>query len=169
MRVLLLFLHVGTFRQGHPRCAEFPWRFGCRVIRNQCGVPPRKRTCADMRRPFYLSSPTVLLVSEGSPVSSWPSLWACLFDRYANRALPTHMQPPGMARTEFEDDSASSQFFWLLFDSDLTPAGKNLLDGSYACFGYTVDGADFLQDIKEGDVIVSAKVVDGADLLEVPK
>ena len=48
----------------------------------------------------------------------------------------------GMARTEFDDDSASSQFFWLLFDSDLTPAGKNLLDGAYACFGYTVEGAD---------------------------
>jgi cyclophilin family peptidyl-prolyl cis-trans isomerase len=35
----------------------------------------------------------------------------------------------GMARDEFEPDSASSQFFWLLFESDLTPAGKNLLDG----------------------------------------
>jgi hypothetical protein len=34
-----------------------------------------------------------------------------------------------MARSEFEADSASSQFFWLLFESDLTPAGKNLLDG----------------------------------------
>merc|ERR1719182_781000 len=46
----------------------------------------------------------------------------------------------GMARDEYEADSASSQFFWLLFDSDLTPAGKNLLDGRYACFGYSVAG-----------------------------
>ena len=37
----------------------------------------------------------------------------------------------GMAREEYDDDSASSQFFWLLFDSDLTPAGKNMLDGRY--------------------------------------
>ena len=64
----------------------------------------------------------------------------------------------GMAREEYNVDSASSQFFWLLFDSDLTPAGKNLLDGRYACFGYTVDGARLLSDVKEGDVIVSAKV-----------
>jgi cyclophilin family peptidyl-prolyl cis-trans isomerase len=62
-------------------------------------------------------------------------------------------------------DSASSQWFWLLFDSDLTPAGKNLLDGRYSCFGYTVEGARLLADVKEGDVIVSAKVVDGLDRL----
>ena len=35
----------------------------------------------------------------------------------------------GMAREEYDVDSASSQWFWLLFDSDLTPAGKNLLNG----------------------------------------
>lgn len=65
----------------------------------------------------------------------------------------------GMARSEFENDSASSQFFWLLFESNLTPAGKNLLDGRYACFGYTTEGAELLQDVKEGDVIESAVVV----------
>jgi peptidylprolyl isomerase len=37
----------------------------------------------------------------------------------------------GWAREEYEPDSGSSQFFWLLFDSDLTPAGKNVLDGRY--------------------------------------
>lgn len=31
------------------------------------------------------------------------------------------------------------QVFWLLFESDLTPAGKNLLDGRYSCFGYTIE------------------------------
>ncbi|KAJ1447924.1 cyclophilin type peptidyl-prolyl cis-trans isomerase/CLD-domain-containing protein [Pelagophyceae sp. CCMP2097] len=65
----------------------------------------------------------------------------------------------GMARNEYEADSASSQFFFLLFDSDLTPAGKNLLDGRYACFGYTVKGEDFLSDIKEGDIITSARII----------
>ena len=65
----------------------------------------------------------------------------------------------GMAREEYNVDSASSQFFWLLFDSDLTPAGKNYLDGRYSCFGYTVQGAEFLADVKEGDIIESAKVV----------
>ena len=71
----------------------------------------------------------------------------------------------GMARSEFEANSASSQFFWLLFDSDLTPAGKNMLDGRYTSFGYTVEGADFLKDIKEGDVIKSAKVTKGLENL----
>jgi cyclophilin family peptidyl-prolyl cis-trans isomerase len=57
----------------------------------------------------------------------------------------------------------------LLFDSDLTPAGKNVLDGRYPCFGYVVDGADFLRDVKEGDIIVSAKVTEGAEKLVQPK
>ena len=72
----------------------------------------------------------------------------------------------GMARNEFEDDSASSQFFWLLFESNLTPAGKNLLDGRNACFGYTVDGAEALIGVKEGDVIQSARVVKGIENLK---
>jgi len=75
----------------------------------------------------------------------------------------------GWAREEYDVNSGSSQFFWLLFDSDLTPAGKNVLDGRYPCFGYVVDGADFLRDIKEGDIITSAKVTSGLDTLVLPK
>lgn len=75
----------------------------------------------------------------------------------------------GWARDEYDPNSGSSQFFWLLFDSDLTPAGKNVLDGRYPCFGYVVEGADFLRDTKEDDVIISAKVTAGADLLVQPK
>jgi peptidylprolyl isomerase len=71
----------------------------------------------------------------------------------------------GMAREEFAADSASTQFFWLLFESDLTPAGRNLLDGRYALFGYTLDGADLLKDVKEGDIIASAKVTRGIENL----
>ncbi len=78
---------------------------------------------------------------------------------YAASVLPFQSYGAlGMARSEFEPNSASTQFFWLLFESDLTPAGKNLLDGRYACFGYTVDGAELLKDVKEGDIITSAKV-----------
>ena len=75
----------------------------------------------------------------------------------------------GWARDEYDPNSGSSQFFWLLFDSDLTPAGKNVLDGRYPCFGYVVEGADFLQDVKEGDVIVSATVTNGMDKLVLPR
>ena len=74
-----------------------------------------------------------------------------------------------MAREEDVPDSASSQFDFFLFESNLTPAGKNLLDGRYACFGYTVDGAEMLKDIKVGDIIVSAKVISGNDKLITPK
>jgi peptidylprolyl isomerase len=75
----------------------------------------------------------------------------------------------GMARVEYEPDSASSQFFWLLFDSDLTPAGKNLLDGRYAEFGYTIEGADLLKDVKEGDIVVDSRVVSGGSNLKKSK
>lgn len=75
----------------------------------------------------------------------------------------------GWAREEYDPNSGSSQFFWLLFDSDLTPAGKNVLDGRYPCFGYVTEGADFLRDIKEDDIIVSAKVIKGAEYLVQPK
>eukprot|EP00588_Corethron_pennatum_P011708 CAMPEP_0194277866 /NCGR_PEP_ID=MMETSP0169-20130528/10067_1 /TAXON_ID=218684 /ORGANISM="Corethron pennatum, Strain L29A3" /LENGTH=435 /DNA_ID=CAMNT_0039021929 /DNA_START=92 /DNA_END=1396 /DNA_ORIENTATION=+ len=57
----------------------------------------------------------------------------------------------GWAREEYDPNSGSSQFFWLLFDSDLTPAGKNVLDGRYPVFGYVVEGADYLADVKEGE------------------
>lgn len=72
----------------------------------------------------------------------------------------------GWARDEYDPNSGSSQFFWLLFDSDLTPAGKNVLDGRYPCFGYVTEGSDFLQDVKEGDIIVSAKVTQGLENLK---
>ena len=58
------------------------------------------------------------------------------------------------------------QFFWLLFESDLTPAGKNLLDGRYTNFGYTVDNAELLKDVREGDIVESAKVIDGLQNLK---
>jgi len=43
----------------------------------------------------------------------------------------------GWARDEYDVNSGSSQFFWLLFDSDLTPAGKNVLDGRYPWYVLT--------------------------------
>lgn len=70
-----------------------------------------------------------------------------------------------MARAEFEPNTASSQFFWFLFEPDLTPAGRNLMDGSWAIFGYTTEGENFLKGMQKGDVIVSAKLVDGVQNL----
>ncbi len=74
-----------------------------------------------------------------------------------------------MARREFEPNTGSSQFFWFLFEPDLTPAGRNLLDGSWSVFGYTTEGQKYLRGLQKGDVIVSAKVVDGLENLRSPK
>ncbi|MDJ0677883.1 MAG: peptidylprolyl isomerase [Calothrix sp. MO_167.B42] len=75
----------------------------------------------------------------------------------------------GMARSEADINNASSQFFFLLFDSELTPAGRNILDGRYSVFGYVVEGKDVLGKIKAGDKIVSAKVVQGIENFVPPK
>ncbi|RWR82000.1 Cyclophilin-like peptidyl-prolyl cis-trans isomerase domain-containing protein [Cinnamomum micranthum f. kanehirae] len=73
-----------------------------------------------------------------------------------------------MAREEFEDNSASSQVFWLLKESELTPSNANILDGRYAVFGYVTENEDFLADVKVGDVIESMQVVSGLENLVNP-
>jgi len=70
-----------------------------------------------------------------------------------------------MARSEFEPNSGSSQFFFLLRDSELTPTGSNLLDGRYAVFGYVTEGKDFLDGLKVGDVIESVRILSGEENL----
>lgn len=70
-----------------------------------------------------------------------------------------------MARSEFENNSASSQVFFLLKESELTPSSSNLLDGRYAVFGYAVDGQDYLADMRVGDTIEYIKILDGAQYL----
>nr|GMD56244.1 peptidyl-prolyl cis-trans isomerase CYP38, chloroplastic [Ipomoea batatas] len=73
-----------------------------------------------------------------------------------------------MARDEFENNSASSQVFWLLKESELTPSNANILDGRYAVFGYVTENEDYLADLKVGDVIESMQVVSGLDNLVNP-
>lgn len=73
-----------------------------------------------------------------------------------------------LARPGDDPNGGSSQFFFFLFEPELTPAGANLLDGRYAIFGYVVDGKDVLEQLKAGDKIESAKVVQGLDQLQQP-
>lgn len=73
-----------------------------------------------------------------------------------------------MAREEFENNSASSQVFWLLKESELTPSNANILDGRYAVFGYVTENEDILADVKVGDVIESMQVVAGLENLVNP-
>jgi peptidylprolyl isomerase len=73
-----------------------------------------------------------------------------------------------MARPEYEPNGGSSQFFFFLFEPELTPAGRNLLDGRYSVFGYVTSGQEVLEQIKDADKITSAKVLEGGDLLVKP-
>ncbi len=73
-----------------------------------------------------------------------------------------------MARPENEANGGSSQFFFFLFEPELTPAGRNLLDGRYSIFGYLTDGKEVLDQLKAGDKIESAKVVQGIENLVEP-
>jgi cyclophilin family peptidyl-prolyl cis-trans isomerase len=74
-----------------------------------------------------------------------------------------------LARAEFEPNSASSQIFFLLKESELTPTGSNLLDGRYAVLGYITQGADLLKEMQVGDTIEYAKVTEGVENLQLPK
>jgi peptidylprolyl isomerase len=75
----------------------------------------------------------------------------------------------GMARPGDDVNGGSSQFFFFLFEPELTPAGLNLLDGRYAVFGYVTENKNTLDKIKVGDKIISAKVVDGLENLVEPQ
>ncbi|MGD1715833.1 peptidylprolyl isomerase [Dapis sp. BLCC M172] len=59
-----------------------------------------------------------------------------------------------MARTSVLD-TASSQFYFALEDI------SNQLDGAYSVFGEVTENFDFVQDIREGDRILIARVVEG--------
>ncbi|MBW4633993.1 MAG: peptidylprolyl isomerase [Iphinoe sp. HA4291-MV1] len=73
-----------------------------------------------------------------------------------------------LARPEGDANGGSSQVFFFLFEPELTPAGRNLLDGRYAVFGYVIEGKDVLDKLKAGDKIESAKVIQGAENLIEP-
>jgi len=74
-----------------------------------------------------------------------------------------------MARPESQVNGGSSQFFFFLFEPELTPAGRNLLDGRYSVFGYLTEGREVLDELKAGDTIESAKVVKGIENLVEPQ
>lgn len=73
-----------------------------------------------------------------------------------------------LARPGEDPNGGSSQFFFFLFEAELTPAGANLLDGRYAIFGYVTDGKNVLDELKAGDTIESAKIIQGLENLQQP-
>ncbi len=72
----------------------------------------------------------------------------------------------GMAHDS--ENLGSSQFFFFLFEPEMTPAGLNLIDGRYAAFGYTIEGKSVLKELTQADKIVKARVLDGAENLVQP-
>ena len=70
-----------------------------------------------------------------------------------------------MAHPNDDSNAGSSQFFIYLFESELTPAGLNLLDGNYTVFGYVTEGKETLDKLRLGDKILTARVISGAENL----
>jgi len=63
-------------------------------------------------------------------------------------------------------DDGSSQFFFFLYEAELNPAGRNLIDGRNAAFGYVVDGFDVLEELTKDDTIISIDVLEGIENLK---
>ena len=72
----------------------------------------------------------------------------------------------GWAHSDERLDDGSSQFFFFLYEPELTPAGLNLVDGRYSAFGYVVDGFEVLEELGVDDRIIKMRVIEGADNLQ---
>jgi peptidylprolyl isomerase len=136
----------------------------------QVGDPPGADVgFVDPKTRKYRSIPLEVLV-EGD---SAPTYGITLEDagRYTDQpVLPFSAYGAlALARPEAEPDGGSSQFFFFLFEPELTPAGRNLLDGRYSVFGYMVEGKEVLEELKQGDKIESARVIEGAENLVAPQ
>ena len=71
-----------------------------------------------------------------------------------------------MARPDRDVNGGSSQFFFLKFQTEMTPAGINMLDGEYAVFGYALENKAIIDKFKVGDRIKSIRIIDGAENLK---
>ena len=63
-------------------------------------------------------------------------------------------------------NDGSSQFFFFLYEAELNPAGRNLIDGRNAAFGYVIDGADILEELNMDDKIISIEIIEGEENLK---
>ncbi len=72
----------------------------------------------------------------------------------------------GWAHSEKALDDGSSQFFFFLYEAELNPAGRNLIDGRNAAFGYVVEGEEVLPELGVNDQIISIKIIEGLDKLK---
>ncbi|XP_043689482.1 peptidyl-prolyl cis-trans isomerase CYP37, chloroplastic [Telopea speciosissima] len=75
-----------------------------------------------------------------------------------------------MAHSEVSEEySSPHQFFFYLYDKrNAGLGGLSFDEGQFSVFGYTTVGRDVLSQIKTGDVIQSARLVEGRDRLIFP-
>ncbi|XP_059067086.1 peptidyl-prolyl cis-trans isomerase CYP37, chloroplastic-like [Cryptomeria japonica] len=68
-----------------------------------------------------------------------------------------------------EDYSAPSQFFFYLYEKrNAGLGGLSFDEGQFSVFGYATSGREILPQLKTGDVIKSAKLIEGYDHLVLP-
>ncbi|XP_074311059.1 peptidyl-prolyl cis-trans isomerase CYP37, chloroplastic isoform X2 [Silene latifolia] len=75
-----------------------------------------------------------------------------------------------MAHSEASEElSSPNQFFFYLYDKrNAGLGGLSFDEGQFSVFGYTTAGRDVLPQIKTGDIIKSAKLIEGNDRLILP-
>ncbi|WP_413683380.1 peptidylprolyl isomerase [Prochlorococcus sp. MIT 1011] len=71
----------------------------------------------------------------------------------------------GWAHSDSDLNDGSSQFFFFLYEAELNPAGRNLIDGRNAAFGYVIEGSEILNKLGVDDKIISIKVLNGSENL----
>ena len=72
----------------------------------------------------------------------------------------------GWSHSSAAVDDGSSQFFFFLYEAELNPAGRNLIDGRNAAFGYVVEGFEVLEELTKDDTIISIDVLEGLEKLK---
>ena len=72
----------------------------------------------------------------------------------------------GWSHSSTAVDDGSSQFFFFLYEAELNPAGRNLIDGRNAAFGYVIEGYEVLEELTKDDTIISIEVLEGIDNLK---
>ena len=75
-----------------------------------------------------------------------------------------------MSHSEDSDEySSPTQFFFYLYDKRNSGLGGiSFEEGQFSVFGYATDGRDVLSQIKAGDKIRSAKLIQGRERLVLP-
>ncbi len=72
----------------------------------------------------------------------------------------------GWAHSDTDLNDGSSQFFFFLYEAELNPAGRNLIDGRNAAFGYVIEGSEILNKLGVDDKIIEIKVINGSENLK---